>query len=343
MEEAYLSHGIIRVRLGSRWGVFRADGSEFLPVSYDEISLYRFNGMEENWVLKLKQDGKHGIASFANPQLVPAVYDEPVDQTGLLFVVKLEGKYGALDMSGRKQILKFMYDGISHKGAADGCLVAIDFYELLQRDDAGYNRTLFDLNSGTFSDVYKEIAYFSDGYCKVRKDSLYGYLDCMAKPAFPIRFQEVSDQTCGGKAIVRQNGKYGIIDMQGNFVLAPTLVLEACDFLRSYKEERGCNPVENRLLFITRDEKGRRRYGVIDHQGKVLIPAIYNFIEMETVQDQLIQVRLGENYGLLNLSGEIRIPIDSSFITGHDLPGVYKVMPAHMEVLMDCYGNMAVP
>ena len=63
--------------------------------------------------------------------------------------------------------------------------------------------------------VYEECRDFSNGYAAVKQNGLWGYIDKSGKIVIPPHFEEAQDFNQYWVAVVRKNGKYGVINTKG--------------------------------------------------------------------------------------------------------------------------------
>lgn len=63
--------------------------------------------------------------------------------------------------------------------------------------------------------VYEECRDFSNGYAAVKQNGLWGYVDKLGTVVIPPHFDEAMDFNQHRVAIVRKNGKYGVISTKG--------------------------------------------------------------------------------------------------------------------------------
>ena len=101
---------ILRVKLDGKWGLLDINGKEIVPIKYDEIGYLL---MGDLGFIPVQINEKWGLINGKTGQeTVPIKYDEEFrfDYEKYYVVVKLDGKYGMIDTSG-KEIIPAIYDG----------------------------------------------------------------------------------------------------------------------------------------------------------------------------------------------------------------------------------------
>lgn len=149
---------------------------------------------------------------------------------------------------------------------------------------------------------YTKIYPFQNGYAKVEKNNLVGYIrQTDYKESIPTIYNATSNFS-KGHAAVEKEGKWGVVDSLNNIIIP---------FKYSYillKDNR----------FIAIDSKTRKA-GMVDLNGNIIVP--FEFSRLEFMAHNLIQVRkYHENYfevGLMDMNGNwVLNMIDNAFIYG---------------------------
>ena len=207
---------------------------------YDEVT----SGW--NGAIQVKEDGKWGIASANGSPIIPCEYDAVSTYSTKRAIVRSGSVISAVDSNNNRIALL-------HKDA-----IAFGNFEnnrLALHTTDGWIMANGDLK--TASTVYEELGMFSEGYAAAKKDGKWGVVDRDdAWLIEPIYDGVVTDELgrCygqnvvfvrrGGKAIllsdgeeiasfdnalpfadgwaaVKQNGKWGFVDTQGQFLIEP--------------------------------------------------------------------------------------------------------------------------
>lgn len=114
------------------------------------------------------------------------------------------------------------------------------------------------------------------------------------------RYDEVFDFRIDDHSVVKYDGKYGLININGEEIIPPIyeeISFEASNFVKAKKENF---------------------YGVLDKKGNIIVDFIYDNIKIpeRIVNDknEPIIVGLNNKYGVVNKNNEIIIPIENKFI-----------------------------
>jgi hypothetical protein len=92
----------------------------------------------------------------------------------------------------------------------------------------------------------------------VTKANPYGFVDTTGRVVIPFRFDD-AEYFQEGRAAVRLNDQWGLIDMHGNWIVAPGIY----HYVGSLREGRSAF-------------RAGEKWGFLDRDGNVVVPAIYN-------------------------------------------------------------------
>lgn len=147
----------------------------------------------------------------------------------------------------------------------------------------------FDLNS-----------YFSEGLAPVNLDGKWGYINKKDETVIPFLFEEAYSFKNNSAAIMI-NGKYGLIDINGNLITS--LEYDTIDVDTS---------VDNSYI-VSKDAK----YGLLNSRGNLVIPTIYdelvNRYDISSTEKYLVAKKDGF-YGVVDTNGDILIPFEYELI-----------------------------
>lgn len=121
------------------------------------------------------------------------------------------------------------------------------------------------------------------------RGQFYGYIDENGKLIIEAKFTNANDFNEYGLAIVQEAGKYGLINIKGDYVVTPTY-----DSINKFCEMRA---------IFTKDDM----MGVIDERGVVITKKKYNFIGDYKEDRAIFAISLNKEdyrYGYINLDGE---------------------------------------
>jgi hypothetical protein len=70
----------------------------------------------------------------------------------------------------------------------------------------------------SWKDKYSWVDIFKEGRARVRRNGIYGIVDVVGNEVIPLKYDWIGDFT-EGRAGVGHNMKYGFVDMDGNEVV----------------------------------------------------------------------------------------------------------------------------
>ncbi len=253
----------------------------------------------EDNVLKVKKDGKYGMINLLGKELVPCQYDDVVAIEGIKDTIKVtkDSKVGVIDNEG-KEILGIQYTDVTNLGkdnkegfivkGEDGKYGIVDYsnqtiletkYDEIVKEVYGNDMYLVKqagkqvlvksdgtevLNTGY--DEIKEILKNAENGVIYVKDSKYGVMKMSGEVTIPAEYEELKEAK-SGILIAKQNGKYGVIDIQKATKVEQTYVSisynEKADLYIAEKEDYNNDIIDNTfavrqsgILVDSDDEKG---------------------------------------------------------------------------------------
>jgi hypothetical protein len=136
-----------------------------------------------------------------------------------------------------------------------------------------------------------------EGFCvastgsgpKASDEDLYGLYDLNGKQVLPQDFEYIDGFYCG-RAIVKRNGKYGVIDETGKELF--------------YTDYGSINRYTNDYALVeTNYKNGGIKAGIINKDGKVVVPAIYQ--DVSNFREGLAAIEQNQKYGFVDTTGKI--------------------------------------
>ena len=133
---------------------------------------------------------------------------------------------------------------------------------------------------------YESTGEFSEGLARVEADGKWGYIDKEGKEVVSPKYEEADDFR-GGLARVRADGKCGYIDKEGKEVISPEYEESRYfgknieSLIAPFKGEYNYDyeyegEFSDGLIAVIKDGKA----GVINQEGEVIIPTIYDYISI---------------------------------------------------------------
>ncbi|WP_294229179.1 WG repeat-containing protein [uncultured Chryseobacterium sp.] len=300
-EVRVFSEGLAAVRKNKKWGFIDNKGNLMIPIQYDTADYFRGSGLCE-----VTKNGKSGFINKQGEEVIPIVYEdgkqEMKDQN---VIVKKNGKWAVFDNAG-KQLSEFKYDELKTAYISD------------------FSKNIFDRDASTF---------FENGAALGIVNGKYEFINLKAEAAFPDnKFDSASVFDTFKNAMVKRNGKYGIIKTDGTFKVP--LIYDLIEYFDTnhssseyYNAKKGniysifnsdlkkigeshagvYNDFSNEtptLIFKDLKEKA----GMVDREGNVLIPFEYdNLRKIENTL--LLSARNGGLSGVISNTGKVKIPV----------------------------------
>jgi len=219
-------------------------------------------------------------------------------------------KYGYIDKTGAL-VIPQKFDG------------AYDFFEDLACVKVGEKYGFIDRTGKLVIDaVYDAPGYFKNGMAVVEQNNVSVVIDKNNKRVLDKPYQGLS-QFFEGLAKFEVQDKIGFIDIKGNIKIKPTFEAGTNQSAAMMFFSEGLSPYEDASA-APRNKDGtfHGKFGYINTEGKVVIPAQYNFAG--PFKNGIAIVSQGGNYGYINRSGNYLIqPIFAN--AGYFIDGVARV------------------
>lgn len=263
------SEGIFSVYNGNAYGFLTETGEMISDYEY-ELAYPFSQGLS-----CVRKDGKYGFINTKGEVEIPFIYDRANSFSEGLAYFETGGRYGFID---RKGEAVFLLDCDSISSYQEGfAYFSIDGkYGYLDRN-----------GKEAVSPGYDDADYFSDGIARVRKGGYFGAIDTQGKEVIRAEYDDV---VVDGPLIIVQNGnKYGCFDREGAVVLPAV-----------YDE---IHVQENEIIF-SKDGK----YGAADLTGNRITEPLYDFITL-IPQKKACIVEQDNRFGMIDYEGHIIIPV----------------------------------
>lgn len=210
------------------WGLRNYIGEEILEPRYEEmdyIKRYDYFVVVEN--------GKVGIINKMGHELLPCVYDRPIDNCPDFVAAAKDGRWGVVDYS-NKPLVPFEYQEIKSLSCGDGILLAFqkdDKWALVAPD--GFRQMtpfrykyVMDLNVLASNGIVTYLNPDSYALVAVLENDKWGFVDSLGQDVIAPKYDHDESYGTGdcptfidGYAAVKLNGNYGMIDLSGKVVL----------------------------------------------------------------------------------------------------------------------------
>jgi hypothetical protein len=335
----FFRNGVARVMLNNRWGVLDEQGKEVVPPQYEKME--QFEGI----LAGVSKDRKQGVINNKGKVVVPVQFDSATPLRDafnkLTNFVKVHNYYPLTPEQQKNarqsyQQLFGLYD-------AEGKLVAPVKYSSIRAIGNGIVRLSVD-NKHTYinetgetllADAPYQAEKMQDGLAVVLDEAKkYGYMDQTGKLVIPLQYEFAGDFK-QGLALVKKDGKAGLIDKQQNVVLPfeyesvvaypesgvivaakgaamGALTLKGKPLLAFEYQQVQYNPASNLFVLVqqkaTNSASNSISYALMDRQQQLTF--VQDVLLKEPVTDGLLKANKGNKVGFIDGKGKEVIPMD---------------------------------
>jgi len=305
------NNGIYRLRLDNKYGLFNINGK-------DTGLIYDYIVRTGDKLIRVQLDNKWGFLNQNFEEVIPAIYERAWDFEDNFALVKEYGEWYFLfymnedEMQERKKEMKehsWLYK-LTNK-----IFNSFNNYAKISVKEQVNNRSLLGEHSSHFVRTKKDALYIDD-YISTRKESAL----------IPIEVDEVTYFDDDGYAEVRKDGKYGLINADGDFVI-PCIY----DELRRWKNIQ--------YAVVRRNEK----WGAVDLQNNTLIEFLYEDA-FDDKDNYVVVVQNGKMgcIGVLDKKG-VNIPCKYNMMGHFNEKGYTAASQDGKWGVIDLNDNMLVP
>lgn len=243
-------------------GVIDSDENIIVPCKYYSISEFEnnlaiisvlfehfenYDFKEGQWIYE--NNFKYGIVDISGNEIVPCEFDEILHFTSGLSRFKKNKKFGFFNNKGEIVLPPDYLDATQFRNNL--AVIRInDNYSIINQYGVPQIQSTYD-----------SISFLNDTLFKVCINNKFGIIDGNEKPILDIIYDSISDFSIYGTSVVQKNGKYGIIDTDGQIVIPMNY-----KNLENFHEE---------LAAFSLDSK----YGFLNIKNEVVIPPIYSWVE----------------------------------------------------------------
>ena len=304
----WYEENILKVQKDGKYGIINLSGKELTTCQYDDISVIA--GVKDT--LKAIQGGKCGIIDNQGKEILPVQYDDintlAKDTNKDGFIIKAEdGKYGIVDYS-NQNILEAKYDGIKQIYGNDMYVVEQNGKQILINKDGS---TVLDNGYDEIKQVLKNT---ESGIIFTQKEK-YGIMNKTGEIKIPAEYEELKEAKAG-ILVAKQNGKYGIIDLEKNSKIDYNYTAisynEKADLYIAEKEDYSNDIIDNTfsvrvsgILLDLDDEKGYIEL----QQAEEIKYYNFNFEEKTVTQvftsSNLFKSKKDGKYGFIDKDGKV--------------------------------------
>lgn len=298
-DAGYFYNGTALVMKNGRYGAIGGDGTEILPPEYDEIHVeatflfakrdelvYCFDKdgkpyLSEGWedidikegLFCVKRNQKYGLLDGNGNVILESRYERLAPIPGKKLVIACEnGNYGVLDYEGNRKV-PFIYEWIGYQQGTlgDGLIVAQSPQD--EKENSSLNR---------------KYGYLSGEDLSEKIPLIYDYMSSFV----------------GGRAVVKQNEKYGIMREDGTL-----------EYSIQYDKAKIFDSGSMALWTAAMAE-------LFDSRGNRIVCGAYDNI---TECGSYYQIEKGGHYGFLDREGETVVPPAYSYCQGYEVYGARHI------------------
>lgn len=306
------SNGIAYVKKDGKSGYINTQGQEVIPLMYDNL------WEAENGFIVASNNGKYGVIDRSNNQILPFIYDE-ITYIGDGFIgaikdINERGSWGIINLKTGQEVTPYEYAGISTIGFVDEKIIV--FKSLDSSDIYNYSQGIVDVNGNeVLPFIYQNISFFNGmvdkSLVQVRKDDKWGVININSGDiVIPIEYEGIYGESAEVFG-VRKDGKYAVIDIEGNMILP---------FEYDY-----VMITSNSVITASKDDK----YGMFDKNGTQLLPFDYKYIfgsygiyaqDSDVLNPEIFLARTDDKDYIVDNNGKLIFSIDANINLSNYMP-----------------------
>lgn len=202
------------IRQGGLCGAMDEEGRFLVPVRFEELGAY------EHGMLAAKENGKWGAVGKKGRRILAAAYDDIRFANADSVWCRRNGKWGLYSRKGNK-LLPHAYDEILFKGGSSVWCRKEGKWGLYS--SRGVELLPHAYNAVELWTSYDDVSKWDDTFgelWKVTGEGGVGLVDGTGMCHAPCRFEAVIPFV-HGKAFARKNGKWGLVGLDGVFLIEP--------------------------------------------------------------------------------------------------------------------------
>jgi hypothetical protein len=341
----YLGDGFYKAKYQGKVALFNEEGQFLTETIYEDLKdlVKRPDG---SYLLTFRLDGKEGIMDGTGKVIIAPRFESitPGFNEKGHYIMNIDGKAGVLDLNDT-WIIEPKYFNITFNEedqmfwVMESVLLKDYYFHDLTGKRVGpipKERIWKDVNDLPFKLVgcfqseqqnkhgfcdptgemvikaeYDDLTNFSPvGLALVKKGGKFGFIDPQGKVVVPIEYEDASGFAENGRAFVKKGGKWGIIDKTGKFIVEPNLDMAPV-------------VIDERSYFVKKGGK----FGLIDLDGKYLHDAELD--NLRTFRESgYAWVQMGQLWGLIDHQGAWVLKPTYNYVgdytSGHMAPALFE-------------------
>ena len=345
--KSFYNTDLIRIFLDGKVGLINNKGILVLPCQYDNIEQ-----KTERYFITRNKDKFGLLHKTTEKEILPCKYDRIDIVTGnndvrdTYFKLMIDDKWGVADSIGN-MILSLKYDNIN---------LYDDIFQVTEKNE---NFLVYKKGEKIVAQNYEQVERLSKinilklNLLKVYKNGKWGVVDSVGNEIIPCQYDDLIHQRNINAIIAVKDGKYGLLDIQGEEIVScvyepikeyysdyyqprPTLVVSQkgkYGLINSELRKEVVSCKYNHIamfesytnLYVVDIDSNSRVKGLIDNNGKVILPCEYQHIFSS--KPDVVMVNKNDSIGFLNVvNGRWLIPLQyQSAMTRHTNPFILKL------------------
>ncbi|MEQ1584405.1 MAG: WG repeat-containing protein [Cyclobacteriaceae bacterium] len=220
----------------------------------------------------VKLKGKWGLIDQKGNTILPFEYAKAyVDELENVRIVMKNSRYGLVDLTTGKESLPCIYENMYY---AESLYDLPQALVVVKNKKAGIvNFSGQEIVACQFNNSKEPFFPLESGFFRVKQNTLAGILDSTGKLIVPCQFDEVEISLAQDSSFnTKSKGRYGLYSFTGNEIVAP---ISENEIEFAY---------ENTYAIISQ----KKKYGVIDRTGKLIVPCTFPnddeaYLELERI------------------------------------------------------------
>lgn len=268
--------GMCSVSWNDKWGYIDKTGREIIPMIYDRA--YDFDKDGSAMVI---QNGKCGRIDKTGKVLVPCRYIRVEPLSEGLYSVKTDAGYGWVNQAGNEEIPPTYGYGSSFVGGLAYVRVGNKFGAIDKKNTV---KVPLKYDYMGRLDNKLPLLYF-------KQNDRYGFISETFTEITPAKYTTIYNPA-QGRSFVRVDDKWGMVNEKGREITEIRY-----DTLIGNNEADFVIAVEN------------RKVGLLANSGTVVIPVMYDDLDIDGFSEGLCSVMLNNKIGFVNQQGKLVIPL----------------------------------
>jgi hypothetical protein len=319
-DNAYdFNEGRALVEKNGKFGMIDRTGKLILPIIFSDLGNY------SNGLVFGKIDSLYAYYDKFGFKRIPEKFQEAFDFENGKAIITINGKQGIIDEYGSYVVAP---------GVESLRIFTDSLYVFEENGMFGIIKSNYTV---VLPAIYEEIGSLSDKRAIVSAAELFGYIDDKGALVIPVKYETYPNfiklsQFEFGFAKVMLKEKYGLIDVNGKVLIAPTytemgqpsnLIAVTKGLTCGFCDKNGVlqTPADFEICESFKYGVGVASkltlFGLINAKGVYILPAEYT--EIRRLDKDFLMIKRGPKCGIVTNKGEIVVPVEYQKITSNGL------------------------